>query len=73
MTQIFKIEVKNAELIGKLPTLYFETKEAAEAVINAFDAMAVKGKKLEWECSIIEVLSKEDAYEQFLSIAKDKS
>lgn len=69
MTQIFKIEVKNKDLM-ELPALYFETQEAAEAVLNTFNAMVKKGKKLKWECSIIEVLSKQEAYEQFLSIAE---
>ncbi len=70
MTTIYKIEVKNKDLANGLPALHFETQEAAEAVINTFNAMVMKGKILKWECSIVEVLSKEDAYEQFLSIAE---
>ena len=70
MTQIFKIKVKNKDLADTLPEVYFETQEAAEAVMNTFNLMAMKGKKIEWEWSIVAVLNKQDAFEQFMAIAK---
>lgn len=70
MTQIFKIKVKNKDLADALPELHFETQEAAEAVMNTFNQMTRKGKKIKWECSIVDVLNKQDAFEQFMAIAE---
>jgi hypothetical protein len=52
--------------------LYFETKEAAEFVISTYDKMAKDGIKFEWFCSVVEVLSKKDAYEQFTSLIEKR-
>jgi len=65
MTQIYQIRVKNKEL-KDAPALHFEKKETAEAVMGTFNALIKKGKKLEWECTVIDVLSHEEALEEFM-------
>lgn len=72
MTEIFKIELTNKELKDKVPPLYFETKEAAEFVMMTYDKMANDSVKFEWFCSVVDVLSKQDAYEQFNSLIEKR-
>jgi hypothetical protein len=71
MTEIFKISLGNDNLKELLPDpMYFETQEAAAAVMNTFNAMVREDIKLEWICEMIYVLSKEDAFEEFMKIAR---
>jgi hypothetical protein len=72
MTEIFKIQLTNKDLKDEVPPLYFETKEAAEFVISTYDKMAKDGVKFEWFCSVVDVLSKKDAYEQFNSLIEKR-
>lgn len=69
MTDIYKVELKNSS-IGQLPELYFDSQEAAECVINAFNAIFVKDFVPDWKCTKIQVMNKQDAFEQFVSCAK---
>ena len=73
MTTVYRIKLKNKDLkelkkLG-LDEWLFETQEAAECTINALNAMLAEGKTLNWECSIVNVMSKEDAFAQFLQFA----
>jgi len=72
MTEIFKIELKNEEFKDDVPALYFETKEAAEFVMMTYHKMAMDGVKFEWHCSVVDVLSKQDAIEQFTSLIEKR-
>lgn len=68
MIQIFKIKIKGDDIVE---AIHFETQEAAEALMNTFGEMTDKGKKIEWECTIVNVLSKQDAFDQFIDILKE--
>lgn len=75
MTTVYRIRLKNKDLkelkkLG-LDEWHFETQEAAECTMNALNAMLAEGKSLNWECSIVNVMSKEDALAQFLQFAGD--
>ena len=72
MIEIFKIELKNEEFKDEVPALYFDTKEAAEFVMTTYDKMAKDNVKFEWFCSVVDVLSKQDAYEQFTSLIEKR-
>jgi len=71
MTQIIKMQIVNKGLRNKLPPLYFETREAAEYIVNRFSVMEVRGKTVEWELETIEAMSKNEAYAQFISMEKE--
>ena len=62
---IFKVSVKNKDL-PKMDAMYFQEKETAEAFIATINGLLAKGKKIIWECEIINVLSHEEALEQCL-------
>lgn len=69
--KIYKISVKNKNLVDKAPPVYFQEKRTAEAVVATFDLLTAKGKKIEWECEVIEVMSHQDAYEHLEALGNE--
>ena len=69
MTKIYRVKITNPEFEGAMPPMYFETEEAAQYVMGVYDAITTKGKKINWECEVIDALSKEDAYNQMMEMA----
>lgn len=68
--KIYKISVENKGL-EEAPPVYFKKKKTAEAIINGFNSITAEGKKIEWKCEVIEVLSHQEAYELLEAMGKE--
>ena len=64
------IHIDDFTLKNLTPDLYFEEQRTAEAVVTVINKLVVEGKKIDWECEIVEVMSHEEAFNQFNMIAE---
>jgi hypothetical protein len=67
--QIYKVTAKNIDLIY-LPVMYFQSKQAAEASMLAWNKFLNTDKKVEWKCEIIHPLKNAITYKDLLEAAK---
>jgi len=67
---IYRIQVVNASMSEELKNLllYFESKELAEKLMNAFNRMTLPDKTIEWRCDVINVMNEKDVLDQFKHI-----